>query len=240
MNVNRLCLAALLSAGVHGTAALVALVIWLWPSYTPPQLIEAYGDSDREGFAVETVAVNPGAYQEADDHTPGGDGVPEVMERDPQPQLTPAPPEASMALPAAAVAASDQADAKLPMPSTGAVPDQSGGKLPGAPGGAHMAKGTPSAGGIVGTRTGVKGSSGAPPVYPQAAREAGIEGTVVIWLRVSAEGAVLEAKVHKSSGHKILDDTALHWAEKQRFIPAKVGGTPVEAEATKPVKFYLY
>jgi periplasmic protein TonB len=239
MNVNRLCLAALLSAGVHGSAALVAVVIWLWPSYTPPQLLEAYGDSDREGFAVETVALDPGAWQEGDDHTPGGDGVPEAMERDQRPELTLAPPEASMELPAAAVAP-DQTG-KLPAPAAVTAPDQTGGKLPGAPGGAHMVKGTPSAGGIVGTRTGVRmGSGGAPPVYPQAAREAGIEGTVVIWLRISAEGAVLEAKVHKSSGYKILDDTALHWAEKQRFIPAKVGGTPVEAEATKPVKFYLY
>jgi TonB family protein len=223
MNLNRLWLAALFSTGVHGVALAVAVVVWLWPTYTPPQLIEAYGDSDREGFPVETVALNPGAWKEADDHTPGGDGVPELMERDERPDLTPAAPEASMQL-----------------PSTSVALEQPAGKLTGAPGGAHMPQGTPSAGGTVGSRSGVRMASGSPPVYPREAREAGIEGTVIIALRISAEGEVLEAKIYKSSGHKILDDTALRWAQKQRFIPAKVGGGAVESQVTKPVEFYLY
>jgi len=239
MMVNRLCLAVLLSAVVHGTALAGAVVVWLWPSYvvTPPELIEAYGDSDREGFPVGTIAVNPGAYQEADDHTPGGDGAPEAMERDRQPELTPAPPEPSMPVPAAVVV-SDQPTSKLS--GTVASLDQPGGKLPGAPGGARMPKGTPSDGGTVGSRSGVRMASGStPPVYPREARQAGIEGTVVLALRISVDGQVLEAKIHKSSRHKILDDTALRWAQKQRFIPAKVNGVPVEMEVTKPVKFNL-
>jgi TonB family protein len=242
MNVNRLWLAVLLSGAVHGTALAGAVVVWLWPSYvyTPPQLLEAYGDSDREGFPVGTIAVNPGAWQEADDHTPGGDGVPEPLpERERPPDLTPAPPEPSMPLPASVVVADQTAGQQAA--GTAPAADQPAGKLPGEPGGARMAKGTPSDGGKVGTRTGVRlASGGTPPVYPQAAREAGIEGTVVILFRVSVEGEVLEAKVHKSSRYKILDDAALRWAQKQRFIPATVNGVPVEREATREIEFYLY
>jgi protein TonB len=112
--------------------------------------------------------------------------------------------------------------------------------MPGAVGGARLGIGTPSAGGTVGSSSGVRMAVARPLVYPRAARDAGIEGTVVIWLRISAEGEVLESKVQKSSGHQILDDEALRWAREQRFFPARSGDKPVEAEATKPVRFYLY
>jgi protein TonB len=240
MNANRLWFAAILSGAVHCVAFVPILIFWLFPLWLPactgPQLIEAYGDSDREGFPVETVAANPGAWREGDEHTPGGDGVPEALEADQKPDLTPAAPEPRMELPAATVA-----DSKTTDSTTVASNQTPGPQLPGATGGARMPIGTPSAGGTVGSRSGVRMSSGAaPPVYPQAAREAGMEGTVVIWLRISADGQVMDAKVQRSSGHQLLDDTALSWAQKQKFIPAKIGSTPIESEATKPVKFYLY
>jgi len=234
----RFLLAALLAISVHCAAVAVAVIIWLLPAYSPPELIEVYGDSDREGFPVAAIAVNPGAWREGDEHTPGGDGAPEAMERDQRPELTPAPPEPRVDLPATTVG-----DSKATSPTeTSPGPSQlTGPQLPGEPGGAHMAIGTPSAGGRVGSKSGVRMASGAtPPIYPQAAREAGIEGRVIIWLHISATGEVLEAKVHSSSGHQILDDTALRWAQKQKFIPAKVGERKVEAEVTKPVNFYLY
>lgn len=93
----------------------------------------------------------------------------------------------------------------------------------------------------MGSRTGVRMAAGTrPPRYPPEAREAGLEGTPVIWLHISAEGAVLEARVHKSCGYRILDKAALNWARAQHYLPARRGGAPVEAEVTKPVRFYLY
>jgi TonB family protein len=242
MNSSRFWLAALLSGIVHGACVAAALVIYLWPSYTPPELIEPYGDSDREGFAIETIAVNPGAWREGDEHTPGGDSMPEVMERDDRPDLnlTPAPPEPAVELPQITVVDSQNA-APAATPNPPAPSKPTGSKLPGAPGGAHMPIGTPSAGGTVGSRTGVRMlTSGSLPVYPQAAREAGIEGTVIILLHISAEGELLEAKIHRSSGYKMLDDSALSWTRKQKFVPAKRGNTPVETEVTKAIQFYLY
>src|SRR5205823_11587984 len=69
--------------------------------------------------------------------------------------------------------------------------------------------------------------------------EAGLEGIVVIWLRISAEGAVLDAKVHRSSGHRVLDNAALRHARGLRFIPASQGGVAVEAEETQRYTFRL-
>ena len=77
------------------------------------------------------------------------------------------------------------------------------------------------------------------PAYPAEAVEEGLEGTPVIWLRVSADGEVLQARLQKSCGHPILDDAALRWAQEQKFIPASRDGVRVEAEVTKPVHFYL-
>ncbi len=77
------------------------------------------------------------------------------------------------------------------------------------------------------------------PPYPPEAVEEGLEGTPVIWLRVSAEGEVLEARLQKSCGHPLLDDAALRWAKVQKFIPASRDGVRVEAEVIKPVHFYL-
>ena len=93
----------------------------------------------------------------------------------------------------------------------------------------------------MGSVTGVHVVDGAkPPPYPPEAREEGMEGTSIIWLRVSPQGEVLEAKVDKSSGFKVLDEAALNWARNQKFIPAYRDGAPIEAEVTKPVRFYLY
>lgn len=78
------------------------------------------------------------------------------------------------------------------------------------------------------------------PTYPPAAREAGQEGIVYIRLRISAEGEVLDAWIHKSSGYRLLDRAALSWARQQQYHPARQGNDPVEAEDTLPVKFYLY
>jgi protein TonB len=238
-------LAVLFSAGAHCAAFGALVVVALWPSYTSPQLIVAYGNSDREGFPFATIAVNPGAWREGDEHTPGGnellpEPLPLMQDQRPQPALAPEP-----AFDGPAANARDQATpATAPpddAPKASPVEPKSGSGLPGAAGGARMANGTPSAGGTVGSRTGARmAEGGRPPTYPQAAREAGIEGTVFIRLRVSTEGELLEAKIERSSGHPILDDAALRWARTQKFIPARIGKTPVESEVIKPVRFFLY
>jgi len=217
------------------------VVVSLLPDYTPPALLEPYGDSDREGFSVGAIAVNPGAWQESDDGTPGGDGgeAPEPLVQDQRPNLTPAAPEPAVEVSStSAVSSSQPAEpSKVDKPAA----ESAGSKQPGAPGGARMTLGTPSAGGKVGSRSGVRMLDGdARPVYPEAARQAGIEGQPLYRLRISAEGKVLEVTLVKSSGHKILDDAGLRWLASRRFKPARVGDSAVEAETPWAVKFFLY
>ncbi len=116
-----------------------------------------------------------------------------------------------------------------------------GSGLPGASGGSRFPIGTPSAGGTVGSRSGVRLPTGVrPPPYPPEAREAGIEGVPVIWLRISPEGKVLESRIHTSCGYRILDKAAFEWTKNLHYHPARRDNIPVEGEILHPVNFYLF
>lgn len=59
------------------------------------------------------------------------------------------------------------------------------------------------------------------PVYPQALRDAGIGGRVVVRGVVGVDGRVESAEVVRSSGNSTLDNNALSAFYKWRFSPAK-------------------
>lgn len=63
--------------------------------------------------------------------------------------------------------------------------------------------------------------STAAPVYPQALRDAGIGGRVVVRGVVGIDGRVESAVVVRSSGNNTLDNNALNAFYKWRFSPAK-------------------
>ena len=77
------------------------------------------------------------------------------------------------------------------------------------------------------------------PAYPLLARRRGLEGTVRLEVRVSADGIPTSVKVRESGGHDTLDEAALtavwHW----RFVPARRGGEAVEAGIVVPIRFRL-
>ena len=64
-------------------------------------------------------------------------------------------------------------------------------------------------------------TSTAAPVYPQALRDAGIGGRVVVRGVIGTDGRVESAEVVRSSGNSILDNIALSAFYKWRFSPAK-------------------
>lgn len=64
-------------------------------------------------------------------------------------------------------------------------------------------------------------ASTAAPVYPQALRDAGIGGRVVVRGVVGIDGRVESAVVVRSSGNNTLDNNALSAFYKWRFSPAK-------------------
>ncbi len=61
----------------------------------------------------------------------------------------------------------------------------------------------------------------AAPVYPQALRDAGIGGRVVVRGVIGIDGRVESAEVVRSSGNSTLDNNALSAFYKWRFSPAK-------------------
>jgi protein TonB len=78
-----------------------------------------------------------------------------------------------------------------------------------------------------------------PPVYPWVARRRNYQGTVLLDVRVTAEGLVAEVKVARSSGYPVLDRSALKSVRHWRFEPARRGSHPIETWVQVPVRFEL-
>ena len=79
----------------------------------------------------------------------------------------------------------------------------------------------------------------APPAYPDRAREAGIEGTALLRLRVSADGTTQEIRLLRSAGNRMLDEAAHAAARRWEIAPALQGGRAIEAWVEVPVRFRL-
>lgn len=58
-------------------------------------------------------------------------------------------------------------------------------------------------------------------LYPSQLREAGIEGTVVLWIYIDENGGVQKTQVQKTSGYDAMDKAAMGTADKMKFSPAK-------------------
>ena len=78
-----------------------------------------------------------------------------------------------------------------------------------------------------------------PPEYPASALRDGRSGTVVLKVRIDAEGNPGDIDIEKSSGTRALDRAARDAVRQWRFSPRTVGGTPVASELSVPVDFKL-
>lgn len=77
------------------------------------------------------------------------------------------------------------------------------------------------------------------PQYTKEAKEAGIQGTVVLSVKITSEGLVDDAKVVKSL-QPDLDEEAIKAAKKWKFKPAMKDGKPVTVVATIEINFRLH
>ncbi len=73
--------------------------------------------------------------------------------------------------------------------------------------------------------------------YPRLLKEAGIGGTVTLWVFIDTEGVVQNSKVFKSSGHKALDDAALTASRAFTFTPALNRDKKVPVWISIPITF---
>jgi len=79
------------------------------------------------------------------------------------------------------------------------------------------------------------------PTYPERARQAGLEGTVVLKIQILENGRPGHVGVYRSSGSDLLDDAAIDAVRQWRFIPAKnrASGQTIVCYTTMPVVFRL-
>ena len=77
------------------------------------------------------------------------------------------------------------------------------------------------------------------PPYPRLAIRRGHEGTVILSVEVLPDGSAREVQLLESSGHTILDRSAVNAVRKWRFKPGTKGGRPVTTRVRIPVVFRL-
>ncbi|WP_407351945.1 energy transducer TonB [Luteimonas sp. R10] len=201
-------------AGISGTLLLnvVALCLLLVP-VSQPQLLAPPETRNMEFRWIEAPELPP--------------DPPPIVET--VPEQTPPPQSRALAPPEIA------APAIQPV-----VVDQ--GLLPAepvtAPAAAETATIEPASGPVSGMRLAY--ASAPAPRYPREAIIGGLQGTVLLEVLVDVDGSPLEVRIHRSSGHRVLDDSARrHVLRNWRFQPATRDGQPVQAIGLVPIDFNL-
>ena len=77
------------------------------------------------------------------------------------------------------------------------------------------------------------------PVYPAAAKAAGIEGTVILHAVIGMEGNPLSLRVMNSQVDPELARAAVEAVSKWRYSPTLLNGDPIEVDTTITVNFKL-
>ena len=75
------------------------------------------------------------------------------------------------------------------------------------------------------------------PNYPPLARQARIQGTVVLQALISKDGSI--ENLHLISGHPMLAPAAIDAVKQWKYKPYFLNGEPVEVETTINVNFTL-
>jgi protein TonB len=75
------------------------------------------------------------------------------------------------------------------------------------------------------------------PLYPDFARRARVQGTVVLMMVVDEQGVPIQ--VRALEGHAALQEAALQAARQWRFEPARLDGRPVSASFRLTLNFRL-
>jgi len=78
------------------------------------------------------------------------------------------------------------------------------------------------------------------PEYPSLARQAGVEGRVVVHILVGKDGRVLKTQVAERFSNLLLNEAALEAAQRCVFKPALTNNRPVAVWVAMPFDFRLY
>ncbi len=83
-----------------------------------------------------------------------------------------------------------------------------------------------------------KATTSLEPKYPPAAREAGVEGTVVLEVYIDKDGKVWKVRLKRGIGFGC-DEAAIRQVKRTRFIPAKMSGESVAVRQIITFEFRL-
>jgi len=75
--------------------------------------------------------------------------------------------------------------------------------------------------------------------YPPMLRDAGIGGSVNVWLFIDEQGQVQDVRINKSSGFEALDDAALRVGSRMEFTPALNRDEKVFVWVSIPITFQV-
>ena len=200
------------SLGLHGTALLLLLGFHrLQPLPQPPKQLAQ----------VEVILKAPG----------GGEAAAHVAE--PAPASAPAQPPTPPS--AAAEATSEPPPQPVPpepshsSPSDVRLADPGNGGFTSDVSGENVVAASPE---------NTKGNI--PPRYPMEAVLLHEEGMVSLTIHVEASGRVAEIDITRSSGYRLLDQTARSALLRWRFKPAVRDGQPVASELPYSIQFVLH
>lgn len=77
------------------------------------------------------------------------------------------------------------------------------------------------------------------PVYPSAARRRGMQGVVLLQVKVSDKGSVAGIHIMRSSGFQVLDIAATNSVKQWQFMPAQQNDKNVASTVQVPIRFIL-
>ena len=77
------------------------------------------------------------------------------------------------------------------------------------------------------------------PEYPKSERRRDVDGMVSVQLMVDPKGKPYEAEIISTSGNTAFEQAALKAIEDWKFVPATLGGMPIDASTVIPIHFKL-
>ncbi len=77
------------------------------------------------------------------------------------------------------------------------------------------------------------------PHYPGIARSRHWEGLVLLRVYVTPDGRCGNLNLARSSGHEVLDESAVAAVRNWQFVPGKRGDTPIASWVTVPIEFNI-
>lgn len=77
------------------------------------------------------------------------------------------------------------------------------------------------------------------PPYPLASKRLRESGTVVLRVRVGADGTAQQVRIQRSSGYPALDESAQDTVQRWRFVPGKRHGVATAMDYDVPIAFRL-